>query len=78
MRWKSQDGYFKNLLGRVCIFRSDFLGLPHCDFFVPMFQWSPDSKNLLFAMANGEVHIYDSQGNFMVSQRIIESIDSMS
>lgn len=29
--------------------------------------WSPDSKILLFGMANGEVHIYDNQGNFIVS-----------
>lgn len=29
--------------------------------------WSPDSKILLFGMASGEVHIYDNQGNFIVS-----------
>ena len=29
--------------------------------------WSPDSKILLYGMANGEVHIYDNQGNFIVS-----------
>ncbi|XP_032877389.1 WD repeat-containing protein 35 isoform X1 [Amblyraja radiata] len=28
--------------------------------------WSPDSKVLIFGMANGEIHIYDSQGNFIV------------
>ncbi|KAM4772218.1 WD repeat-containing protein 35 [Rhinophrynus dorsalis] len=28
--------------------------------------WSPDSKILLFGMANGEIHLYDSQGNFIV------------
>ncbi|XP_069742564.1 WD repeat-containing protein 35 isoform X3 [Narcine bancroftii] len=28
--------------------------------------WSPDSKILIFGMANGEIHIYDSQGNFIV------------
>ncbi|XP_063298196.1 WD repeat-containing protein 35 [Pelobates fuscus] len=28
--------------------------------------WSPDSKILLFGMANGEIHIYDNQGNFIV------------
>ncbi|KAM8834110.1 WD repeat-containing protein 35 [Synchiropus picturatus] len=27
--------------------------------------WSPDSNILLFGMANGEVHIYDNQGNFI-------------
>ncbi|XP_037007685.2 WD repeat-containing protein 35 isoform X2 [Artibeus jamaicensis] len=29
--------------------------------------WSADSKVLLFGMANGEIHIYDSQGNFIKS-----------
>lgn len=29
--------------------------------------WSPDSKMLLFGMSNGEIHIYDNQGNFCVS-----------
>lgn len=29
--------------------------------------WSPDSKILLFGMANGEVQIFDNQGNFIVS-----------
>lgn len=29
--------------------------------------WSADSKILLFGMANGETHIYDNQGNFIVS-----------
>ncbi|XP_016132225.1 WD repeat-containing protein 35 [Sinocyclocheilus grahami] len=28
--------------------------------------WSPDSKILLFGMANGEIHIYDNQGNFIM------------
>lgn len=28
--------------------------------------WSPDSKILLFGMANGEVQIFDNQGNFIV------------
>ncbi|XP_033095067.1 WD repeat-containing protein 35 isoform X9 [Trachypithecus francoisi] len=27
--------------------------------------WSADSKVLLFGMANGEIHIYDNQGNFI-------------
>ncbi|XP_071961535.1 WD repeat-containing protein 35-like isoform X2 [Antedon mediterranea] len=27
--------------------------------------WSPDSKSLLFGMSNGEIHIYDHQGNFI-------------
>ncbi|XP_056151968.1 WD repeat-containing protein 35 [Lampris incognitus] len=32
--------------------------------------WSPDSKILLFGMANGEVHIYDNQGNFIMKMNI--------
>ncbi|XP_066559744.1 WD repeat-containing protein 35 isoform X2 [Amia ocellicauda] len=28
--------------------------------------WSPDSKILLFGMANGEIHMYDNLGNFIV------------
>ncbi|XP_075964142.1 WD repeat-containing protein 35 [Anarhichas minor] len=32
--------------------------------------WSPDSKILLFGMANGEVHIYDNQGNFIIKMTI--------
>eukprot|EP00057_Strongylocentrotus_purpuratus_P012812 XP_011667286.1 PREDICTED: WD repeat-containing protein 35 isoform X1 [Strongylocentrotus purpuratus] len=27
-------------------------------------EWSPDSKTILFGMTNGELHIYDNQGNF--------------
>ncbi|XP_072032249.1 WD repeat-containing protein 35-like isoform X2 [Amphiura filiformis] len=26
-------------------------------------EWSPDGKLLLFGMSNGEIHLYDSQGN---------------
>uniref|UniRef100_A0AAY4A9P5 Anaphase-promoting complex subunit 4 WD40 domain-containing protein n=1 Tax=Denticeps clupeoides TaxID=299321 RepID=A0AAY4A9P5_9TELE len=32
--------------------------------------WSPDSKILLFGMANGEIHIYDNQGNFIVKMSL--------
>ncbi|KAM3870739.1 WD repeat-containing protein 35-like isoform 2-T2 [Diretmus argenteus] len=32
--------------------------------------WSPDSKILLFGMANGEVHIYDNQGSFIMKMTI--------
>uniref|UniRef100_A0A8B9YHE3 WD repeat-containing protein 35 n=1 Tax=Bos mutus grunniens TaxID=30521 RepID=A0A8B9YHE3_BOSMU len=32
--------------------------------------WSADSKALLFGMANGEIHIYDNQGNFMVKMKM--------
>ncbi|CAH0603165.1 unnamed protein product [Chrysodeixis includens] len=27
-------------------------------------QWSPDNSQLLFALSNGELHLYDEQGNF--------------
>lgn len=27
-------------------------------------QWSPSGKNLLFGLQNGEIHIFDNQGNF--------------
>jgi len=30
-------------------------------------QWSPDNRLILFALANGECHLYDNQGNFAVS-----------
>lgn len=30
-------------------------------------QWSPDNRLLLFAIKNGEVHLFDSQGIFIVS-----------
>lgn len=30
-------------------------------------QWSPDSKFLLFSLKNGQLHLYDNQGNFVVS-----------
>lgn len=30
-------------------------------------EWSPDGKNIIFGMANGEVQIFDNQGNFCVS-----------
>lgn len=29
-------------------------------------QWSPDNSMLLFALSNGELHLYDEQGNFTV------------
>jgi len=29
-------------------------------------QWSPNSKLILFTIKTGEVHLYDSDGNFMV------------
>lgn len=30
-------------------------------------QWSPDNRLILFALTNGECHLYDNQGNFAVS-----------
>ncbi|XP_041888832.1 WD repeat-containing protein 35 isoform X2 [Corvus kubaryi] len=32
--------------------------------------WSSDSRILLFGMANGEIHIYDNQGNFIVKMKL--------
>ncbi|XP_066091676.1 WD repeat-containing protein 35 isoform X1 [Saccopteryx bilineata] len=32
--------------------------------------WSTDSKVLLFGMANGEIHIFDSQGNFIMKMKL--------
>ncbi|ELK27435.1 PREDICTED: WD repeat-containing protein 35 isoform X2 [Myotis davidii] len=32
--------------------------------------WSADGKALLFGMANGEIHIYDSQGNFIMKMKL--------
>ncbi|XP_045510780.1 WD repeat-containing protein 35 isoform X2 [Colias croceus] len=29
-------------------------------------QWSPDNLTLLFALSNGELHLYDDQGNFIM------------
>ncbi|KAK9510816.1 hypothetical protein O3M35_005521 [Rhynocoris fuscipes] len=33
-------------------------------------QWSPDGKFLAFSLRNGEVHIYDNQGNFSMQVNI--------
>ncbi|XP_063186602.1 WD repeat-containing protein 35 isoform X4 [Chroicocephalus ridibundus] len=32
--------------------------------------WSSDSQVLLFGMANGDIHIYDNQGNFIVKMKL--------
>lgn len=29
--------------------------------------WSPDGKLLLFGLKNGQLHLYDNQGNFLVN-----------
>lgn len=34
-------------------------------------QWSPDNRLLLFGIKNGEVHLYDNQGIFIVSIALI-------
>lgn len=34
-------------------------------------QWSPDGKLLLFGLRNGQVHVYDNQGSFIVSTRVV-------
>ncbi|KAJ8923826.1 hypothetical protein NQ315_010408 [Exocentrus adspersus] len=34
-------------------------------------QWSPDGKLLLFSLKNGQVHLYDNQGNFVMRVNII-------
>nr|XP_023029130.1 WD repeat-containing protein 35 [Leptinotarsa decemlineata] len=34
-------------------------------------QWSPDGKLLLFALKNGQVHLYDNQGNFVMRIAIL-------
>ncbi|EFA11044.2 WD repeat-containing protein 35 isoform X1 [Tribolium castaneum] len=33
-------------------------------------QWSPDGKLLLFSLKNGQVHLYDNQGNFIMQIEI--------
>ncbi|KAJ8969636.1 hypothetical protein NQ317_009651 [Molorchus minor] len=34
-------------------------------------QWSPDGKLLLFSLKNGQVHLYDNQGNFVMRVAIV-------
>lgn len=34
-------------------------------------QWSPDSKHILFALRNGELHLYSDEGVFSVSILIL-------
>ncbi|CAH0562507.1 unnamed protein product [Brassicogethes aeneus] len=34
-------------------------------------QWSPDGKLLLFSLKNGQVHLYDNQGNFVMKIEIL-------
>lgn len=31
-------------------------------------DWSPDSKMILFGMSNGQVHLYDNTGTFIVKK----------
>ena len=37
-------------------------------------EWSPDSRLLLFSLANGEVHVYDNTGGFVVSEMLANKI----
>ncbi|XP_018578851.1 WD repeat-containing protein 35 isoform X2 [Anoplophora glabripennis] len=34
-------------------------------------QWSPDGKLLLFSLKNGQVHLYDNQGNFVMRVNVV-------
>lgn len=37
-------------------------------------QWNPDGRLLLFSLKNGEVHLYDNQGSFVVSLLLVNKI----
>ncbi|XP_032149939.1 WD repeat-containing protein 35 isoform X2 [Sapajus apella] len=47
------------------IWGKDLKGLQLCHV-----TWSADSKVLLFGMANGEIHIYDNQGHFIIKMKL--------
>ena len=34
-------------------------------------EWSPDGKNIIFGISNGEVQIFDNTGNFCVSSKSV-------
>lgn len=34
-------------------------------------QWSPDGRLLLFSLRTGELHLYDNQGTFVVSDILL-------
>ena len=34
-------------------------------------EWSPDGKNIIFGISNGEVQIFDNTGNFCVSGKSV-------
>ncbi|CAG9828348.1 unnamed protein product [Diabrotica balteata] len=34
-------------------------------------QWSPDNKLLLFSLKNGQLHLYDNQGNFVMRLNVV-------
>ena len=36
-------------------------------------EWSPDGKNIVFGISNGEVQIFDNTGNFCVSSGNLEN-----
>ena len=33
--------------------------------------WSPDAKALLFTVQTGEIHVYDAEGNYMVTPHLL-------
>lgn len=35
-------------------------------------EWSPDGKNIIFGISNGEVQIFDNTGNFCVSSKSVK------
>lgn len=39
--------------------------------------WSADTKMVLFTLSSGEIHVYDSEGNFMVSPMAHYNYDKM-
>lgn len=36
-------------------------------------EWSPDGKNIVFGISNGEVQIFDNTGNFCVSSENLKN-----
>jgi len=37
-------------------------------------QWSPDSKFILFCTMDGEIHLYDADGNFIVNLKSFDNV----
>lgn len=40
-------------------------------------EWSPDGKNIIFGISNGEVQIFDNTGNFCVSSPLCDCMPSL-